>query len=403
MSSLSYLPIIGICLSAAIAGCERVPQRDLHNPQTKKLSVQATAYNIGAAKTDITGPFVASSTGYNNPGDEMSGLAMRLFSRTFVIEQPTGGVVAITTADQLHLYQSVKMGVVKRLAAEGYGDIFTTDNVLIAATHTHAATSNTSWYTLYNLFNGVTGFDELHYEVVVSGIADSIKRAYDTRQAAVIKLGRATLTDAAYNRSNLAYLENPDAEEYTADTDTRMTLLRFETTDGSPIGLLNWFGVHGTSLSINNHRVHGDNKGYAAYAVEKALGADFVAAFAQGTVGDVSPNQPDPQDITFAFLRPSDLDPSLDPQEDPIVAGQRQADAALDLYHSATTIIDTSLDLRHTHVNFNDVPVDPAALADHRMAWDTDVAAGEPSTCVGVVGGGFLAGDEEGAPVDYAS
>jgi neutral ceramidase len=363
----------------------------------------AAIYNVGAARTDITGPFVQSSTGYNSPGDEMSGLAMRLYSRTFVIEQPNRGVMAIVTADQLQLFQSIKLGVVKRLAADGYGDVFTTDNLLIAATHTHAATSNTSWYTLYNLFTGVTGFDALHYEVVVRGIAESIERAYDTRQPATIKLAIGASNDVTYNRSAPAYQENKDAGDYATDTDAQMTLLRFDALDGAPLGLLNWLGVHGTSVSIANRRVHGDAKGYASYEVERIMGDGFVAAFAQSTTGDVSPNQPQAVDRALPFLRPSDIDPSLDPQEDPIVAGWRQLHTALVLYANAEPIVAPDLEWRHTHVNFNAVAVDPESVGDYWMPWDAEVVEGTPSTCVGVIGAGFLAGDEEGAPVAFAA
>lgn len=367
--------------------------------QAGTLSTDSSVYNVGAAKTDITGPFVASSTGYNSPGDEMSGLAMRLYSRTFVIEQPGVNVVAIATADQLHMYQSVKVGVVKRLATLGYGSIFNTDNVMVSATHTHAATSNISWYTLFNLFNGVTGFDTLHYEVVVRGITQSIVDAYNNREAATIKTASGVVPGGAYNRSTLAYLQNQDIANFTANVDERMTLLRFDGVDGSEIGLLNWFAVHGTSLGITNRRTHGDNKGYAAYQLEKTKGGDFVAAFAQGAMGDASPNEPNPNDITLPFLRPSDQDSNLDVQENPIVAGSKQLNAALQLHIAATTVVPAGLDYRHSHVDFNSTAVQNQYIGTRRMPWDTETNS---TSCVGVIGGGFLAGDEEGAPVEVA-
>ncbi|MCG6169129.1 neutral/alkaline non-lysosomal ceramidase N-terminal domain-containing protein [Leptospira sanjuanensis] len=79
-----------------------------NNGQTQLTSTAPDVFLIGAGKADITGPFVQSSTGYNSPGDQMSGLAMRLFSRAFVIERPGGNTVAIVTNDMLHMYQSVK-------------------------------------------------------------------------------------------------------------------------------------------------------------------------------------------------------------------------------------------------------------------------------------------------------
>ncbi|MGD8909042.1 MAG: neutral/alkaline non-lysosomal ceramidase N-terminal domain-containing protein [Chromatiales bacterium] len=371
--------------------------------QEDNLSISADTYNIGAAKVDITGPFVSSSTGYNSPGDEMSGLAMRLYSRTFVIEQPGVGLVALVTADQLHMYQSVKLGVIKKLKEDGYSDLFNEKNVLVAATHTHAASSNISWYTLFNLFNGVSGFDELHYNTVVTGITQSIIDAYDNRRAATIKFAEGKVSGGSYNRSTLAYKQNMDADDYSSSVDENMRLLRFDAIDGTPIGLLNWFGVHGTSLDIDNRRIHGDNKGWAAYRFEKTQGGDFVAAFAQGPVGDSSPNYPNPDDVTLPFFRPVELDSNLDDMENPIVAGSLQYQAALSLYNGATVLVPVSLDFRHTYVDFNRVSIQSDYVGKYYMPWDTEADTGSYSTCIGVIGAGFLAGDEEGAPVNYAA
>ncbi len=272
---------------------------------------------------------------------------------------------------------------------------------MVSATHTHAATSNHSWYTLFNLFNGVTGFDELHYHVVVNGIAQSIEEAYDNRQAAVIKFARGPVENGGFNRSTIAYQTNPDAEDYPENIDENMTLLRFDSIDGQPIGAINWYGVHGTSLGINNSRIHGNNKGWAAYEMEKQMGANFVAAFAQSTVGDVSPNEPDPSDITLAFLRPTDLDPTLDTLDNPVIHGQKQLNKALELYASAQEM-EVNVDYRHSYVNFNNVPVSTNYIGSHRMDYDTEVDQNQASTCVATVGAAFLAGDEEGAPVDFA-
>lgn len=360
----------------------------------------ADVFFVGAAKADITGPFVQSSTGYNSPGDEMSGLAMRLFSRAFVIERPGGSKIAIVTNDSLHMYQSVKLGVIKKLQADGYGSIFNNDNVVLFSTHSHSAPSNISWYTLFNLFNGVVGFDKVHYNIVVNGTVEAIKAAYNSRKEARIKFASGSLTGAIYNRSSAAYAWNLDKANYPKNVEETMSLLRFEAKDGTPIGLVNWFPAHGTSLGITNRMAHGDNKGYASYLVENAKGGSFVAAFPQGPMGDVSPNQPDPSDITKSFLRPNDIDPSLDALENPIVHGTLQGNKALELYNSATTVLTGNVGYRHSHVVWNNkVAVDSSQIGSYKMAWDSTSGA---TTCVATIGGGFLAGDEEGAPVAFA-
>ena len=74
-----------------------------------------------------------------------------------------------------------------------------------------------------------------------------------------------------------------------------MKLLRFDTPEGKPIGSINWFGVHTTSISNDNTRLCYDNKGYAAAYFEQDIqqqtnNQQFIAAFAQDVAGDVSPN-----------------------------------------------------------------------------------------------------------------
>ncbi|TGK09744.1 alkaline ceramidase [Leptospira selangorensis] len=387
-------------LAVSSNGIKESSSNPILNSLALPTSTPADVFLVGAAKADITGPFVQSSTGYNSPGDEMSGLAMRLYSRAFVIERPGGARVAIVTNDMIHMYQSVKMGVIKKLQADGYGSAFNNDNVLLFATHTHSAPSNISWYTLFNLFNGVVGFDKVHYNIVVNGIADSIKAAYNNRREARIKFASGNLSNFANNRSSAAYAWNLDKTNYSSNINETMSLLRFEGTDGSPIGLLNWFAVHGTSLGITNRRAHGDNKGYASYLAESTFGGNFVAAFPQGPMGDVSPNTPDPSDITKPFLRPNDIDPSLDALENPIVHGTKQGTRALELYNAATTTLTGNIGYRHSHVVWNNkIAVDPSYIGTFSMPWDTGTGN---TTCVATIGGGFLAGDEEGAPVEFA-
>jgi neutral ceramidase len=99
----------------------------------------------------------------------------------------------------------------------------------------------------------------------------------------------------AFNRTVDAYNANPDAESVTWDgrrsaVDRTSIVLRIDAEDGSSIGVINWFPLHGTSVHSDNTLIHPDNKGIAALRTEAALGGDAVAAYAQSAAGDVSPN-----------------------------------------------------------------------------------------------------------------
>ena len=132
------------------------------------------------------------------------------------------------------------------------------------------------------------------------------------------------------------------------------------------------------------------------------MGSGFVAAFAQADSGDASPNAVDTADYHNAFLRPTDLDPSLDAIENQIVCGTQEANAALRLLRSARRVtLSGAFDQNYTAVDFSDITVDLSYVGVGRMPYD-DLSAGFVRTCEPCIGAGIIAGDEEGAPVDNA-
>lgn len=76
-----------------------------------------------------------------------------------------------------------------------------------------------------------------------------------------------------------------------------LTQIRFVGVDNRPIGVLNWYAVHPTSMNNKNKMLSSDNVGYASILLEKALDrgslighGKVVAAFASTNLGDSSPN-----------------------------------------------------------------------------------------------------------------
>jgi neutral ceramidase len=157
-----------------------------------------------------------------------------------------------------------------------------------------------------------------------------------------------------------------------------MTLLRFERDDG-PIGMLNWFAVHGTSMNFYNKLISGDNKGYAAYAVEHARGTrytgkpEFVAAFAQTNAGDVTPN-----------LNLNNTGPGKTDVESTRIIGARQARAAEKLFDQAKEAIHGPIDFRHEYVDFSKLDVAEEFTGN-----------GPRRTCPSALGYSFAAGSTE--------
>ncbi|MDR0965530.1 MAG: neutral/alkaline ceramidase [Myxococcales bacterium] len=288
-------------------------------------------FEIGLGQADITGPASGvGMMGYSMPHQKTGGLHTRLSARAFVIVSPeTGERVAIVSADQLAVFQAVHQAVLKKLQAR-FGDRYTARNTLLSATHTHSGPGGTSHFAIYDL--SILGFDPKGFEVVVDGIVEAIAQADANVRPANIRVGRGQLFDASINRSPQAQANNPRAlleELEEGGIDRQMTLLRFDAEDGTPLGVLDFFSVHATSMGNQNRLISSDNKGFAALGFERAMriqrgASDFVAAFASSASGDVSPNILGGEDGGGA-----------DDFESTAISGQKQLDKALALYAAA--------------------------------------------------------------------
>lgn len=356
------MPTAGRLLAASLAAL-------LCSPVSANECDTQSVYRVGAGIYDITGPAAEEGMmGYGMLAQQTAGISQRLWARAFVIESPCSGKrLVFVNTDLGMVFQAVKEHVIQILQSK-YGNDYTDANVLITATHTHSGPGGFSGDTFYNITT--YGFDKKHFDVIVDGIVRAIERARANVAPATIKMATGELPGLGHNRSPQAYLLNPAAEraQYQGDIDTQMTLIRFDRVSGEPIGLINWFPLHGVSFNNKNHLISGDNKGYAEYLLERDFGShqgdkDFVAAFAQANAGDVSPN--------VYGHEGGEGQAGLDAVEK---AGRAQYDTAKKLYASATTQITGDIDSRHQFV-----------------AMDK-----QPKLCTAAIGVSMLAGTQDG-------
>lgn len=366
-------------------------------------------YRVGAAIRDITGPAAELvMMGYSMPEQRAEGISTRLWSRAFVVEHPcSDGRVVFVSADLGQVFQSVHLEVVHRLQEKFGPDRYTFDNVALSSTHTHSGLGGFSHYTLFNL--AVGGYDPDNFEVIVSGIVDSIVAADASLDHGVVKIAQGPLHDANWNRSPQAYAGNPEEEraaheaEMMRDTNTHMTVLRFEKTeegglDGDPIGMITWFSSHPTSVSNGNRLISGDHKGLASYRMERHFGADyqgdapFVAAFAQSDAGDASPNEVIVGDPKNTVSRPCDGDP--DPECDDLanaeIHGLWQYERALELFEGAQERLTGPTGGRLAFIDMENVTVAPEFTGE-----------AEHTTCRAAIGFSIAAGAEDGVAVEF--
>jgi len=395
--------------------------------------VYAGDYMVGKGVGDITGPSVQINfMGYALPGQRGTGIHLRTFARAFVVSDGAKKV-AIVNMDCGMGSDLVKHQVIDALTAKFPDGRYGQDNVLLTGTHTHSAPGGFQQYVLYQVTS--LGWVEETTSAQVAGIVAAIVEADGSMEAADISVVTDKLFEANINRSPTSYLLNPADERALfaddGDTDKDMTLVRFDRKGGTggrhkgmqrgaqgasgPLGMMNFFAVHGTSMNNTNTLVSGDNKGFAAYTIERAHNGDdvlpgngdFVAAFVSTNLGDVSPNTKGPHCIDTG--EPCDAyhstcdgkcenciasGPGSDMIESTAIIGQKQADMASALFERAGDRSQTAassagtVDYRHSFVKMKG-----------RNVTYTDVESGELKwsyLCSPAMGYAFAAGTTDG-------
>ena len=352
--------------------------------------VLAAEYLAGSGLYDITGPPAeVMMMGYVKPSQKSAGIHMRLYARAIeIVDATTQKRIVIVVCDLCHLYQGVRMGVLEKLQLH-FGNRFTEDNVLVSAIHTHSGPGGYSFDKLYNLAS--LGFSRQNYETVVNGIYEAIARADAHLEPATLWYAEGALPGATRNRDPEAYALDPQREraQFTYDTPQRMSLLRV-TSEREPerdIATLSWFAIHGTSLHNTNQLISGDNKGLAAFLVERHHGVDhlgdprFVAAFANSNAGDATPNTGGDLEHTGTWVCPL-----IDEFKCLHWSGELQARKAENLAQGAMEALHGAVDTRFHYVDFPHLTVEP----EYTQTLESRL------TCYAAVGISMLAGTVDG-------
>eukprot|EP01125_Pyxidicula_operculata_P011238 TRINITY_DN3677_c0_g1_i1.p1 TRINITY_DN3677_c0_g1~~TRINITY_DN3677_c0_g1_i1.p1 ORF type:complete len:543 (+),score=145.29 TRINITY_DN3677_c0_g1_i1:540-2168(+) len=258
------------------------------------------------------------------------------------------------------------------------------------------------------------GVKRENVEVIVNGITNAILMAYGNMKSGRILVNSGELVDplSNINRSPSAYQNNPAAEraKYDYNVDKIFVTAKFEAEDGTELGAINWFPVHGTSMTNLNMLISGDNKGYASLLFEKYKNGNssmpgtgsFVAAFTNCNEGDVTPNTRGafcdnglPCDYAHSTCGGTSENchgygPGKDDFESTKIIGSQQFAKAVELYENATTPLSGSIDYRHLWSDMEKVTVLPqfSGLKD------------PVQTCTAALGDSFAAGTTDG-PGDF--
>ena len=358
------------------------------------MSAPGDEYLVGVGIADVTGEAGGvAMMGYALPYQRTAGIHLRQWARAFIIAEPApdGKRIVFVNTDLGMIFQIVHQEVLRRLE-HAYPGRYAAANTMLSATHNHSGPGGYSHYNLYNLTT--LGFRHRTFEAIVSGIVLAIDRAEADLAPGTVSICKGDLFGANVNRSLMAFERNPVEEKagFPGGVDPAMTALTFAR-NGVPVGVLSWFATHGTSITNVNRLISSDNKGYAAYLWEhdwagrsslaKAQGErGFVAGFAQGSAGDMSPNLGAGQGHGpaggnyFANAR---------------VIGTRQALKARELMESATETLSVGIDYRQRYVDFSHIELDPEYVyGDAIRTWPAIVGQAFTSGCVDARGLPFI-------------
>lgn len=362
-------------------------------------------YYVGVGRYDVTGPIAeVNMMGYAVPSQIAHGLHMRLYSRAFIFSDVEKKKrVVFVSIDSGMMSQAVKLGVVKKLK-EKYGDLYDERNVVLSGTHSHSGPAGFFQFLLFEVTS--LGFIAQSTNSFVDGIVKSIDMAHDNMHPSRVRMMSGDTHDANINRSPSAYLHNPESErkKYNFNTEQEMTVLKIQSTDtNEDFGFVTWYPVHGTSMNNTNELISSDNKGRASTLYEKMMRKDgktnFVAAFAQANLGDVSPNTAGP--ICIDSGRACDFEhstcgfpprvqnciafgPGKDMFESTDMIGQRQLDSAKYIAGNLTgEFLKGEVSYSHQYV---DMTKEEVTLDDGSKA----------TTCKPAMGYSFAAGTTDG-------
>lgn len=357
------------------------------------LAFQANAFSncdkdllVGRSQSDITGPTGdIGMNGYGELTQRAQGLHMRLKARAFVFDSPCDEkLLAMVIADLAMVHVNVKDAIISKLDKTLPG-VFTHDNLMLSATHTHAAHGGYGDHTLYNITT--IGRNQKGFTSVVDGSVEAIIKAYKNRQQAQLSFAQGELEGVSWNRSPKAYNRNLEVHtkryDSLVDQRFRQIFIQSSQTDKA-LGLLNWFAIHPVSLSLSNRLISGDNKGLAAFETEAYMSNSeksddsFVAGFFQSNSGDVSP---------YPVAK-------LDVQEDQWQrlesSARAQSKKAIELTNLEQSQIFPSVDYRHIWVDM------------HKVAAELELPS-HLRSCYASLGVAFAAGTENGQPLKLFS
>ena len=272
---------------------------------------------VGVGRADITSPTGYYMQGWVRSDAVLKGVHTRIEARAIVLKRGSQKL-ALVAEDLNGIAGGVVHEAARRLASRGFND----GNIIVSASHTHAAPSG---YYPYTTYNTVFMTKDTLTDQNVSGALDPQLYAFEVRQLVLAitradrdlgpgRVGWATtqLTGLTANRSLEAHLADhgikkdfgtgkvsDDPRGYVDTIDPEVQVLRVDKTIHGvrrPVGIWSTFADHGTVNKFQFGVYNADHHGSATRVVEQRIralggtpaGQDVVNAYGNTDEGDQS-------------------------------------------------------------------------------------------------------------------
>jgi len=281
----------GLWLTGDRAGAEGASPDDKPN----------AALRAGAATSNTTLPLGVANGGVIARGGPATHVHDELHARCLALDDGRTKI-AIAVCDVRMMARHV-VDRAKKLVGEATG--LPPENLLISATHTHAAPGVIGMHT--------ADADRWYQDFLTTRIADGLRRAIANLAPARIGWGSGSMPKHVFNRRWFVRQGSIQPDPFGAETDRvrtnpprasddllhpagpvdpELSLVSVQHADGRPLALLANYGLHYVG-GYQSGRVSADYFAIFADRIQELIGADrldppFVAMMSNGTSGDVN-------------------------------------------------------------------------------------------------------------------
>jgi len=288
-------------------------------------------------------------------------------------------LIALLCLECAFVSHHLKKRVIEKLLSINPNSGINDSNLLFTANSTHSAPGGFSHYPYFNITS--SGFRKDVFEMYSDAASKALILAIGNMSEVHCYLNASYFSedeDVGFNRSLDAYNQNPDMEpqdeEHTHRAINRLVRqVVIKNASGGISGLINWFGVQGTSIPAGTGKIHPDNKGFAASLLEndQSENTGFVAGFFVEAAGDVSPNH-------HGNVKRWPRGKYSDPYKSAYFNGFLQFERARNMLEDESLQISlgNQIDFIQHYVDFSQVICDKAYTNDHREHLSAEAIAG---------------------------